>query len=42
MSLQTVPRQSGSRWQRREEEEQRLPWERDPDYWKSGRGDPWE
>jgi Zn-dependent protease len=31
-----------ARWQRREEEEQRLPWERDPDYWKSGRGDPWD
>jgi Zn-dependent protease len=38
-------REGGPRrpWQRRDEDaEDRLPWERDPDYWKSGRRDPWD
>jgi Zn-dependent protease len=44
MTMQQVPRQGQStrRWQRREDEEERMPWERDPDYWKSGRRDPWD
>jgi stage IV sporulation protein FB len=42
LTLQQLSKGQGQRWQRREEEENRLPWERDPDYWKSGRRDPWE
>jgi Zn-dependent protease len=31
---------AGRRWGRDPDEEERMPWERDPDYWKQGR-DPW-
>jgi Zn-dependent protease len=31
---------AGRSWGRRADEEDRMPWERDPDYWKQGR-DPW-
>jgi stage IV sporulation protein FB len=41
--LQQLGQGPTKRWQRREEEEhERLPWERDPDYWKSGSKDPWD
>jgi Zn-dependent protease len=42
MAMQQVPRGSTQGWQRREDYEERQPWERDPDYWKSGRGDPYD
>jgi Zn-dependent protease len=32
---------AGRHWGRDPDEEERLPWERDPDYWKQGR-DPWQ
>jgi Zn-dependent protease len=40
--LQQTPQRPVRRWERDEDQEERLPWERDPDYWKSGRKDPWD
>lgn len=42
IELQQLHGRGGPRWRRQEEEEERMPWERDPDYWKSGRTDPWD
>ena len=42
MAMQQVPQGQRPRrsWDRDADDEDRLPWERDPDYWKQGR-DPW-
>ena len=41
--LQQIGRHPGAgrRWGRDPDEDERMPWERDPDYWKQGR-DPWQ
>jgi hypothetical protein len=42
LELQQTPRQGQPRWERTDEDEDRAPWQRDPDYWKSGRTDSWD